>query len=76
MKEIVVGGMNKGKVRHEAGRPMTGEELVETESITMRHGERRAQEEITQGGGSSDKKRTALCEGTAPLVTHQVSTKQ
>ena len=50
MKEIVVGGMNKGKVRHEAGRPMTREELVETESITMRHGERRAQEEITQGG--------------------------
>ena len=42
--------MNKGKVSHEAGRPMTREELVETESITMRHGERRAQEEITQGG--------------------------
>ena len=56
MKEIVVGGMNKGKVRHEAGRPMTGEELVETESITMRHGERRAQEEITQGGGVQTKR--------------------
>ena len=67
--------MNKGKDRHEAGRPMTREELIETESITMRHGERRAQEEITQGG-SPDEKRAALCEGTTPLVTHQVSEKQ
>ena len=47
--------MNKGKVRHEAGRPMTGEELVETESITMRHDERGGTGRDYPGGESRRK---------------------